>query len=40
MSIADAKNFFDNLELSEQARHIGDMILKEIKARIGFMSNV
>ena len=40
MSIKDLADFFENIDLSEQAMKIGDMILKEIKSRIGFMKNV
>ena len=40
MSIKELTYFFENIELSEQEMKIGDMILKEIKARIGFMKNV
>ena len=36
MSIKDIQKFFDNLELNEKQRAIGDLILKEIKARIRF----
>ena len=40
MSIKDIQKFFDNLELNEKQRAIGDLILKEIKARIGFLVDV
>lgn len=40
MSIVELKSFFDELELSEQSKKIGELILKEIKARVGFMVNV
>lgn len=40
MSISKLKDFMDNLQLSEQAMKIGNLILKEIKARVGFMVNV
>ncbi|MDE6357172.1 MAG: excinuclease ABC subunit UvrA [Eubacteriales bacterium] len=40
LSIKDAKIFFDNLTLSEREKIIGEQILKEINARIGFLVDV
>lgn len=40
LSIKDIKKFFDNLELSPKQLAIGDLILKEISARIGFLIDV
>ncbi|MGN1317693.1 MAG: excinuclease ABC subunit UvrA [Lachnospirales bacterium] len=40
MSIKEIQKFFDNLELNETQKLIGAPILKEIKARIGFLINV
>lgn len=40
MSIKKVYNFFENLELSKNQMIIGAPILKEIKARIGFLINV
>ncbi|MDE6182156.1 MAG: hypothetical protein K2F59_03010, partial [Eubacteriales bacterium] len=40
LSIKDIKIFFDNLNLSEREKIIGDQILKEINARIGFLVDV
>ncbi len=40
LSIKDAKKFFDNLVLSEREKFIGEQILKEINARIGFLVDV
>ncbi len=40
MSIADIKDFFDNIELSERDKMIANQILKEIAARIGFLVDV
>ncbi|MFR4986377.1 MAG: excinuclease ABC subunit UvrA [Lachnospirales bacterium] len=40
LSIKDAKNFFDNLILNEREKLIGEQILKEINARIGFLVDV
>ncbi|MDE6182175.1 MAG: excinuclease ABC subunit UvrA [Eubacteriales bacterium] len=40
LSIKDAKVFFDNLTLSEREKIIGEQILKEINARIGFLVDV
>ncbi len=40
LSVLKLNNYFDKLELSDMQHKIGDQILKEIKARIGFLNNV
>ena len=40
LSIKDAKVFFENIELSEREKIIGEQILKEINARLGFLFDV
>lgn len=40
LSIKDAKVFFNNLTLSAREKIIGEQILKEINARIGFLVDV
>ena len=40
MSILEAREFFRNLELEGNSRIIADRILKEIDARLGFLSDV
>lgn len=40
LSIGEAMNFFNNLELSEKEMTIANMILKEINSRLGFLVNV
>ncbi len=40
LSIIEALQFFDELELSERDRIIGERIIKEIKERLGFLSSV
>ncbi|NOZ20615.1 MAG: excinuclease ABC subunit UvrA [Planctomycetes bacterium] len=40
MSIAEAEEFFANLKLSKERTIIAHQILKEIRARLGFMANV
>ncbi len=40
LSIKDAKIFFDNLNLNDREKFIGEQILKEINARIGFLVDV
>ena len=40
MSIREAKTFFDTLQLSERDAMIGQQILKEIRARLGFLYDV
>ncbi len=39
-SINEAKLFFDNIQLTEQEQLISKLILKEIKSRLSFLSNV
>ena len=40
LSVVDLKDFMDNLTLSKQQQFIGEEILKEIRARIGFLYDV
>lgn len=40
MSIRDIKDFFDNINLTKRQLIIGEQILKEVNARIGFLVNV
>ncbi|WP_075721172.1 excinuclease ABC subunit UvrA [Roseburia sp. 499] len=40
MSIKNLKVFLENMELTKQQHLIGDQILKEIKARVGFLAEV
>jgi len=40
LSIKDALNFFAELTLSEKEKTIANLVLKEIKSRLGFLSNV
>jgi excinuclease ABC subunit A len=40
LSIAEADGFFAGLELSERQRTIARQVLKEIRARLGFLNNV
>ena len=40
LSINDALNFVENLELTEKERQISDLILKEIRSRLKFLQNV
>lgn len=40
LSIHDAIDFFQNLQLTEKERAIGDLILREILDRLGFLKNV
>ncbi|NLC37786.1 MAG: excinuclease ABC subunit UvrA, partial [Clostridia bacterium] len=40
MSVEEALDFFANLELSEREKIIARQIIKEIKARLGFLVNV
>ena len=40
MTIEDASDFFANLELSVEGAQIADPIIKEIRARLGFMLSV
>ncbi len=39
-SVKELKDFFGNLELTKRQHAIADLILKEINARIGFLSDV
>ncbi|SFR65140.1 excinuclease ABC subunit UvrA [Anaeromicropila populeti] len=39
-SIADLKKFLSGLQLSLMQKKIGELVLKEIKARVGFLVNV
>ncbi|MBR4991786.1 MAG: excinuclease ABC subunit UvrA [Clostridia bacterium] len=40
LSITEALNFVENLELTEKERQISDLILKEIRSRLKFLQNV
>ena len=40
LSIGDLKDFFETLELTERQNKIGELIFKEIKARLGFLVDV
>lgn len=40
MSVIDLKNFLNDMQLSNQQQMIGAQILKEIRARVGFLSDV
>jgi excinuclease ABC subunit A len=40
LSVSDALNFFDSLEFTELQEKIGGEVMKEIKARLGFLGNV
>ena len=40
LSITDALNFAEGLELTEKERQIADLILKEIRSRLRFLQNV
>ena len=40
MSVIEAIEFVESLELSEKEHIIADRIIKEIKARLGFLKNV
>ena len=40
MSIGELKKFFDEVELTDRQRQIGELIFKEIKARLGFLVDV
>ncbi|MBU5477962.1 excinuclease ABC subunit UvrA [Eubacterium sp. MSJ-13] len=40
LSIIDLKNYLDNLELTKNQLNIGRVVLKEIKARVGFLVEV
>ncbi len=40
LSIGELREFFEHISLSPRQMHIGELILKEIKARLGFLVNV
>jgi len=40
MSVGEILTFLDEMELTERQQFIGSQILKEIKARVGFLNNV
>jgi len=40
MTIGQARQFFDQIELSDEGRVIAEPILKELSARLGFMASV
>ena len=40
LSIGQAYEYFSNLDLTEKEKQIADLILKEIKSRLGFLVNV
>lgn len=40
MSVKDLCEFLDHMELTQQQHYIGDQILKEIRARVGFLKEV
>ena len=40
LSVSDALKFFDSLEFTELQEKIGGEVMKEIKARLGFLGNV
>jgi len=40
LSLVDAQDFFETLELDERAAHIAERVLKEVKARIRFLLDV
>ena len=40
LSISDVKNYFESVELTKTQRQIGDMILREITARLSFLNDV
>lgn len=40
LAIGDLKNFFEGVQLSERQLQIGEQILKEINARLGFLVDV
>lgn len=40
LSVGDLCEFFEKVELNERQKHIGDQILKEINARVGFLVDV
>ena len=40
MSVQNLLKFFENIELSQSQKLIGEQIIKEIKSRVGFLNNV
>ena len=40
MSVSEALDFVEHMQLTEREQMIGDRILKEIKERLGFLNNV
>lgn len=40
MSVGDMVQFLDQMELSERQKLIGEQVLKEVKARVGFLNDV
>ena len=40
LSVSDLQNFLENLDLNPQQKVIGEQVLKEIRARVGFLINV
>ena len=40
LPVGDLKNFFDEVELTPRQQQIGELIFKEIKARLGFLVDV
>lgn len=40
MSVGEMVSFLETMELSERQKLIGEQVLKEIKARIGFLNDV
>ena len=40
LSVKEALSFFENLKLTEKERAIGNLILREIRDRLGFLKNV
>ena len=40
LSIADGREFFENLVLSDKGQEIGRQVLKEIRSRLGFLEHV
>ncbi|MBQ4578436.1 MAG: excinuclease ABC subunit UvrA [Clostridia bacterium] len=40
LSVTDALNFVENLDLTEKEQQISDLILKEIRSRLKFLQNV
>ena len=40
MSVREMVSFLETMELSERQKLIGEQVLKEIKARIGFLNDV